>query len=110
MRGFRVFWIAVVVALLAAACSDDSGEVQAPRIVVGGVTDGEHPVLSEIYFLALDRADLMLICDVSFDSTEVLTAALHSDVRQRLREDYLAFPPFTGRVGHYPMRRVRVMP
>ncbi len=60
--------------------------------------------------LALDRADDMLKCDVSFDSTDALTAALHSDVRHRLRRDYDAFPPFSGRVGHYPMRRVRVMP
>jgi uncharacterized protein (TIGR02118 family) len=59
--------------------------------------------------LALDRADTMLICDVSFDTADALTAALHSEVRERLREDYHLFPPFTGRVGHYPMRRVRVM-
>jgi len=60
--------------------------------------------------LALDRADHMLMCDVSFNDVDALTAALHSDVRHRLREDYDTFPPFTGRVGHYPMRRVRVMP
>lgn len=58
--------------------------------------------------LALDRADHMLMCDVSFDSAAALTAALHSDVRHRLRQDYDTFPPFTGRVGHHPMRRVRV--
>ena len=60
--------------------------------------------------LALDRADTMLICDVSFDSAEALTAALHSEVRQRLRDDYNLFPPFSGRVGHYPMRRFRITP
>ncbi len=60
--------------------------------------------------LALDRADHMLMCDTSFDDADALTAALHSDVRHRLREDYDTFPPFTGRVGHYPMRRIRVMP
>ncbi len=60
--------------------------------------------------LALERADHMLMCDVSFDDVDALTAALHSDVRHRLREDYNTFPSFTGRVGHYPMRRIRVMP
>ncbi len=60
--------------------------------------------------LALERADHMLMCDVSFDDVDALTAALHSDVRHRLRQDYDTFPPFTGRVRHYPMRRIRVMP
>jgi len=60
--------------------------------------------------LALERADHMLMCDCSFDDVDALTAALHSDVRHRLREDYVTFPPFTGRVGHHPMRRVRIKP
>ncbi len=60
--------------------------------------------------LALDRADAMLMCDVSFETTDALTAALHSDVRHRLRADYETFPPFSGRVGHFPMRRVRLTP
>lgn len=60
--------------------------------------------------LALDRADVMLMCDVSFDTTDALTAALHSEVRHRLRRDHDTFPPFSGRVGHYPMRRFRLPP
>ena len=60
--------------------------------------------------LALDRADNMLMCDCSFDDVDALTTALHSDVRFRLRDDYHTFPRFTGRVGHYPMRRIRVRP
>ena len=60
--------------------------------------------------LALARSNNMLMCDCSFDNLDALTAALHSDVRHRLREDYHIFPKFTGRVGHYPMRRVRVRP
>ncbi len=60
--------------------------------------------------LALERADHMLMCDVSFDDVDALTAALNSDVRHRLRADYDTFPPFAGRVGHYPMRHIRVMP
>ena len=60
--------------------------------------------------LALERADHMLMCDCSFDDVNALTAALHSDVRHRLRADYNTFPPFTGRVGHHPMRRIRIMP
>ena len=59
-----------------------------------------------------DQLDAMGLAEVirkgEVSPREALTAALHSEVRERLREDYHRFPPFTGRVGHYPMRRVRV--
>ena len=45
-----------------------------------------------------------------FDSVDALNAALKSDVRHRLREDYKRFPPFTGRNTHYAMTRTRVFP
>jgi hypothetical protein len=40
---------------------------------------------------------------VAFDSEAALTSALHSPVRQKMREDYRAFPPFTGGNTHYAM-------
>ena len=46
---------------------------------------------------------------VAFDSEAALTRALHSPVRQKMREDYRAFPPFTGGNTHYAMM-TRVVP
>ena len=40
---------------------------------------------------------------VTFDSPEVLTAALQSPVRHELRADFHNFPPFQGGNCHYPM-------
>ncbi len=40
---------------------------------------------------------------VVFDSPMALTGALHSPVRARMREDFLSFPPYRGRVTHHPM-------
>jgi uncharacterized protein (TIGR02118 family) len=58
----------------------------------------------------LPDADHMLVCQVAFDSVEALNAALASDVRKRLREDYHHFPPFAGPVTHYAMLRDQVFP
>ena len=58
----------------------------------------------------LERDDVMLICDVSFDSVESLNAALASEVRVRLRADYDAFPPFDGPVSHHAMLRTQLFP
>ena len=55
--------------------------------------------------LPLQDADHMLVCQVAFDSVEALNAALASEVRKRLREDYYTFPPFSGPVTHYAMLR-----
>jgi uncharacterized protein (TIGR02118 family) len=55
-------------------------------------------------------ADHMLICQIAFDSAAALNAALASEVRQRLREDYYCFPKFTGPVSHYAMLRDQVHP
>ena len=56
----------------------------------------------------IERADTMLGNEVVFDSIDALNAALASDVRHRLRDDYKTFPPFDGRVTHYAMRRTRL--
>lgn len=59
---------------------------------------------------AVADADHMLVCQVAFDSVEALNAALASDVRHRLREDYYTFPKFSGPVSHYAMLRDQVKP
>ncbi len=56
------------------------------------------------------RADHMLICDTSFETAAALEAALRSEVRARLREDYHALPPFEGPCTHFGMRRTRFLP
>ena len=52
--------------------------------------------------------DCMLGNEVVFDSLDDLNASLKSDVRHRLREDFMRFPKFTGPNSHYAMRRQRV--
>ncbi len=58
----------------------------------------------------LDDADIFLGNEVVFDTPAALDAALASDVRHKLREDYQTFPPFTGRNTHYAMQRTRLFP
>ncbi len=53
-------------------------------------------------------ADYLLGNEVVFDSLDDLNAALASDVRHELREDYKNFPPFYGTNTHYAMRRQRL--
>ncbi len=55
------------------------------------------------------RADYMLGNEVVFDSMEALDAALKSDVRHELRQDFRRFPKFTGRNTHFAMRRTRLL-
>jgi hypothetical protein len=49
------------------------------------------------------RMNCMQRNKVAFDSAEALTRALDSPVRHRMREDFKAFPPFTGANTHYAM-------
>jgi hypothetical protein len=56
----------------------------------------------------IEDADVFLGNEVVFDTPDALDAALASDVRHRLREDYKTFPPFTGRNTHYAMQRTRL--
>jgi hypothetical protein len=53
-------------------------------------------------------ADYMIGNEVVFDSVADFNAAMQSPVRRELREHFNAFPSFTGRVTHYPMRRTRL--
>lgn len=59
---------------------------------------------------ALPSGETMLICDVSFDGTGALTAALESDIRLKLRADFKTFPPYSGPVTHFAMSRTRFLP
>jgi len=54
---------------------------------------------------ALPMADCMLGNEVVFDSVADFDAAMASDVRHRLRADYMQFPKFSGPVTHFMMRR-----
>ena len=49
------------------------------------------------------RMNCMQRNKVAFDSAEALTRALNSPVRHKMREDFKAFPPFTGANTHYAM-------
>ncbi len=54
-------------------------------------------------FLPWRRDPCMQRNKVVFDSAQALTDALHSPIRHEMREDYKRFPPFSGKVFHYPM-------
>lgn len=56
----------------------------------------------------MPAADYMLGNEVAFDDVEAFNAAMQSPVRQELRQHFHAFPPFTGRNTHFPMRRMRL--
>jgi uncharacterized protein (TIGR02118 family) len=45
---------------------------------------------------------------VAFDSPAALTAALNSPLREQMRADFAGFPPFGGRVTHFPMLTRRI--
>ena len=57
---------------------------------------------------SVEVEDCMLGNEVVFDSLDDLNASLKSDVRHRLREDYMQFPKFSGPNSHYAMLRQRV--
>ena len=54
-------------------------------------------------FLPWPRVNHMQRNKVVFDNAAALTAALNSPVRHEMRKDFATFPPFAGRVTHYPM-------
>lgn len=58
--------------------------------------------------IGLPRENLMLGNEVVFDSVDALNAAMASDVRHKLRDDYKTFPAFTGRNTHHAMTRQRL--
>jgi hypothetical protein len=55
------------------------------------------------------RENAMQRNKVVFDSPDALTAALNSPVRHEMRADYAQFPPFTGRVTHFPIWTRRII-
>lgn len=56
-----------------------------------------------VTFLPWKRDPCMQRNKVVFDSVQALTDALRSPIRHEMREDYKRFPPFSGKVFHYPM-------
>ena len=83
----------------------------------GGLVLGRLPgVRNVLCYLSLDwfppvgaaASDCMLGNEVVFDSLEDLDAALNSSVRDELRQDYNALPPFSGKVTHHAMARRRL--
>jgi hypothetical protein len=66
--------------------------------------------LDWVSFLPWRRVDFMQRNKVAFDSAAALTRALNSPMRHQLREDYKAFPPFTGPNTHYAMASRVVYP
>jgi hypothetical protein len=66
--------------------------------------------LDWISVLPFPRVSCMQRNKVAFDSAEALTRALNSPARHRMRQDYHAFPPFTGGNTHYAMTTRMVGP
>jgi len=56
----------------------------------------------------IPMADCMLGNEVVFDTVADFDTAMASDVRHKMREDFLNFPKFSGNVTHFMMRRKRV--
>ncbi|MBT3788883.1 MAG: hypothetical protein HN725_00610 [Alphaproteobacteria bacterium] len=52
--------------------------------------------------------DCMIGNEVVFDSLDGFNAAMKSDVRLLMREDFARFPPFSGPTTHFAMLRKRV--
>jgi hypothetical protein len=52
--------------------------------------------------------DIMIGNEVVFDSLADFNAAMKSDVRIRMRDDFANFPKFTGPSTHFPLSRQRV--
>ena len=53
--------------------------------------------------LDLPRARALQRNKVVFDDPAALTAALNSPVRHAMREDFKHFPPYEGKITHFPM-------
>jgi hypothetical protein len=61
-------------------------------------------------FLPWPRVDYMQRNKVAFDSPAAMTVALASPVRQLMRADFAAFPPYSGEVTHFPMATRMIEP
>ena len=59
--------------------------------------------LEAVAFLPGRRLRQLQRNKVAFDSPQALDAALQSPVREQMRRDFAAFPPFSGGVAHHAM-------
>lgn len=59
--------------------------------------------LEAVAFLPGRRLRQLQRNKVVFDSPQALDAALHSPVREQMRRDFTAFPPYAGAVAHHAM-------
>jgi uncharacterized protein (TIGR02118 family) len=59
--------------------------------------------LEAVAFLPGRRLRQLQRNKVAFDSPQALDAALRSPVREQMRRDFTAFPPFAGGVAHHAM-------
>ncbi|WP_121106888.1 EthD family reductase [Paraburkholderia sediminicola] len=56
--------------------------------------------------LTIPRATAMQRNKVVFDDPEALAAALASPIRAHMKQDFNAFPPYSGPTPHFPMRSI----
>lgn len=56
--------------------------------------------------LGIERATAMQRNKVVFDDPASLAAALASPIRASMRQDFDAFPPYSGATLHFPMRSI----
>ncbi|MFM0729581.1 EthD family reductase [Paraburkholderia sediminicola] len=56
--------------------------------------------------LSIPRATAMQRNKVVFDNPEALAAALASPIRAHMKQDFNAFPPYSGPTPHFPMRSI----
>jgi hypothetical protein len=59
-------------------------------------------------FLPWRRDPCMQRNKVVFDGVQALAEAIRSPIRREMREDYNRFPPFSGKVFHYPMATLEI--
>ncbi|WP_434115978.1 EthD family reductase [Paraburkholderia caffeinilytica] len=56
--------------------------------------------------LTIPRAVAMQRNKVVFDTPEALVAALAAPIRAHMKQDFNAFPPYSGATPHFPMRSI----
>jgi uncharacterized protein (TIGR02118 family) len=56
--------------------------------------------------LTIPRAAAMQRNKVVFDTPEALATALASPIRAHMKQDFNAFPPYSGATPHFPMRSI----
>lgn len=96
--------------------ADDEEAFRANYLATHPQTQASLPLIRAIMcYLPLDHlnnaallsANYMVGNEVVFDSMTDLNIAMQSPVREELRAHYRDFPPFSGKVTHFPMDRTR---